>query len=176
MVDWPALVVAIAVPNLGGVIIGFVVSKNLSWYAKLKKPSFNPPNWLFGVAWTILYTLMGVASYLIYEDGGFEKNLIPLLIYAGNLIFNFLWSIIFFGLHFIMLGFFDIVVVVVSAVAIAVVFYPVNHVATYLLIPYIAWGLFASLLNFAIWSLNGPGPGSTFQTKKPEEVKMQEVN
>ena len=103
MGDWAALIISIIIPNLGGFVIGLIVSKNIPWYNNLKQPSFRPPNWLFGVAWTILYTLMGVSSYLIYEDGGFSQNAVPLGIYAGNVVLNWLWSIIFFGCHLIML-------------------------------------------------------------------------
>ena len=95
-----ALLIAIGVPEISGALIGILTSYNVkTWYGKLKKPSFCPPNWIFGVVWPVLYAVIGLASYLIYEDGGFRAQLVPLAVYISNLVVNNLWSVIFFGAH-----------------------------------------------------------------------------
>jgi tryptophan-rich sensory protein len=164
MGDWETLLIAVGTPEILGALVGILTSHNIkTWYNNLKKPSFCPPDWIFGVVWPVLYALIGVASYLIYEDGGFQAQLLPLAVYISNLAVNNLWSVVFFGAHQIFLAFLDILLVDGTAIAAFVLFYPVNKVAAYLLVPYIVWVSFASALNFAIWRLN---PGSTLKATK----------
>merc|ERR1711934_899224 len=88
-----SLVVAIGLPVAGGVLGSiYTVPAVKKWYPTLKKPSWTPPNWLFGPVWTALYTMMGVASYRVWKQGGFEKQGIPLALYAVQLALNFSWS------------------------------------------------------------------------------------
>ncbi len=126
-----------------------------SWYAYLTKPSFNPPNWIFGPVWTTLYILMGVALYLVWQQGlkkSFVKNSFYLFIL--QLILNSAWSITFFGLQNPGLAFIIIILLWLIILMLIIRFYKINKTAAYLLIPYILWVSFASLLNFSIWQLN----------------------
>lgn len=134
----------------------FTTPKIATWYQGVTKPFFNPPNYLFGPVWTILFILMGISLYIIwtskFKDKVYKKEVI--IIFAIQLVLNIIWSIIFFGLEFPMLAFFEIIALWVSILATIVGFYKISKVASFLLIPYILWVSFASVLNFFIWKLN----------------------
>lgn len=140
---------------LGAGIIGsvFTTSAIPVWYASLFKPSFSPPNFLFGPVWTALYILMGVAVYLISESKGKKINQ-ALGLFWFHLGVNVAWSYLFFGLRNPFLGFVWIVFLWFLIVAVAQKFYKINKQAAYLLLPYLAWVSFATYLNFSIWRLN----------------------
>jgi tryptophan-rich sensory protein len=125
------------------------------WYATLQKPSFNPPNWLFGPVWTFLFIAMGVSLYLIWQRG-LEKpeTKKAFVFFIVHLLFNVLWSVIFFGLKNLGLAFGEIIILWVMILALALNFYKIDKVAGILLIPYLCWVSFASFLNFAISRLN----------------------
>lgn len=90
----------VAVPLLGSLINSRITRSNMrEWYEKLKFPWFRPPNWVFAPVWTTIYTCMGVSSYLIWREGGFEQQALPLAIYGGQVLLNAAWSPIFFGQH-----------------------------------------------------------------------------
>ena len=90
----------VALPLLGGFLSGRSTSNSIrDWYEKLKLPSYRPPNWLFAPVWTSIYTCMGVSSYLIWREGGFEEQALPLAVFGGQLLLNFAWSPLFFGQH-----------------------------------------------------------------------------
>jgi tryptophan-rich sensory protein len=132
----------------------FTTPSIASWYQYLKKPSFAPPNWLFGPAWTLFYFLMAVAAFLVWREKE-NKNIKPaLLIYLIHLVFNAFWSIIFFGLKNLSLAFFEIIILWILILITIIKFYKIKPLAGFLLIPYILWVTFASILNFAIWMLN----------------------
>ncbi len=120
----------------------------------LNKPVFSPPNWIFGPMWSLLYILMGVGLYLIWESekGGLRTR--ALKVFFIQLAFNFAWSFIFFEFRLIGVAFFEIILVWISVLAMILTFYPVNKKAALLQIPYILWVTFASALNGAIWILN----------------------
>lgn len=126
-----------------------------TWYQTLQKPSFSPPNWVFGPVWTILYFLMGVAAYLVWIKG-LEKRVVKtaLSFFIAQLIFNFFWSILFFGLHSPILGLIDILILWILIVITVIKFYKISKTASYLLIPYLLWVSFATILNLAIVLLN----------------------
>jgi translocator protein len=124
------------------------------WYERLTKPSWRPPNQLFAPVWSVLYLMIAVSGWLIWRETGFVGATLPLAIYALQLVLNAAWTPLFFGLHRIDLGFFDIVLVWLSIVATIVLFYPIHSVAAMLLLPYLAWVTFAAALNFAVWRLN----------------------
>ena len=124
------------------------------WYARLKKPSWRPPNRLFAPVWAALYLMIAVAGWLIWRQAGFAGAGLPLAVYALQLVLNAAWSPLFFGLRRPDLGFIDIVLVWVSIIATIVLFCPIHVVAALLLVPYLAWVSFATALNFAIWRLN----------------------
>ena len=122
-----------------------------AWYATLAKPSFNPPNWIFAPVWTTLYVLMAIAAWLVWRRGNART---PLVLFALQLVLNSAWSLLFFGLHRVDLALIDIVLLLAAIAATALSFRPRSAVAALLLVPYLAWVSFATMLNFAIWRLN----------------------
>ena len=112
------------------------------------------PNRLFGPVWTFLYLTIAVSGWLVWREAGFAGAVLPLAIYALQLVLNAAWTPLFFGLHRADLGFFDIVLLWLSIIATISLFYPIHLGAALLLLPYLAWVTFAAALNFAIWRLN----------------------
>lgn len=150
------LMLFIAVCQLAG-LIGTIFTFDAipTWYATLNKPFFNPPNYLFGPVWTVLYTLMGISAYLIYREGTKKKDVKEALnIFWIQLILNSLWSIIFFGMKNPSLAFVEIIFMWVAILVTIIKFYKVSKTAAYLLIPYLLWVSFASILNLSIVLLN----------------------
>lgn len=146
------LVTSIAICQGTGIIGAvFTVSSIQNWYNFLNKPSFGPPNWLFGPVWTILYFLMGISLYWIWikkEKGNALK------IFAVHLALNANWSLVFFGLHNIFLALINIVVLWILILIVMVKFYKIEKKASLILIPYLLWVSFATILNYNIWLLN----------------------
>lgn len=124
------------------------------WYAGLKKPSWNPPNWLFGPVWSALYTIMAVAAWLVWRRGGFPSQRAALSLFLLQLLFNALWSPLCFGARNLGFGLVDIVLLWLALTATVVAFYRAYRLAGALLVPYLAWVTFASALNFTLWRLN----------------------
>lgn len=124
------------------------------WYERLAKPSWCPPNWLFGPAWLVLYSSIAVSGWLVWRDGEPGAVLIPLAIYAVQLVLNALWSAIFFGLRRPDLALLEVVLLLVSIGATIVAFYFVSQIPAVLLIPYFLWVGFAATLNLSIVKLN----------------------
>lgn len=125
------------------------------WYQSLEKPSWTPPDWLFGPAWTTLYILMGVAAWLVWRHGGWRSQKRPLTLFVVQVVLNALWSIFFFGMRNPGLGMVEIVVLWLAILATLIAFWRVSRVAGGLMVPYLGWVTFAAALNFAIWRLNG---------------------
>jgi len=135
----------------------FTVEAISGWYATINKPSFNPPSWVFSPVWTILYTLMGIAAYLVWKDRNKKKIKtanIALTFFGIQLVLNGLWSILFFGLNSPSLAFFEIMLLWIAIIFTIIYFFKINKTAAYLLIPYILWVSFAAFLNLNIWILN----------------------
>ena len=132
----------------------FTVSSIDTWYVTLTQPSFAPPSWVFGPVWVMLYTLMGVAAYLVWRKRKNSTSRMALKVYGAQLVLNALWSIIFFGLHRPDVAFFEIVLLLGCIIWTTVLFWRVDPRASWLMMPYIAWVSFASMLNAAIWVLN----------------------
>lgn len=122
----------------------------------IRKPSWNPPNWLFGPVWASLYILMGVALWLVLSSIHWNSPQaeVPILLFVVQLFFNFLWSAIFFGLRRIGLALAEIILLWVSILLNLLEFYAINPLAGLLLIPYLAWVSLASCLNASVWWLN----------------------
>ena len=150
------LIIAIAIPVLVGAISGyFTITGVESWYQTIQKPSWNPPNWIFGPVWTTLYVMMGIALWVVWkEDTSRELKMIAFILFAAQLLLNFFWSLIFFKLEQPGWAFAEIVVLWVAILATIFAFGQVNKVAAWLLVPYIAWVSFAGMLNYTIWRLN----------------------
>ena len=154
------LVIAIAVPVVVGGLPGFATARGVStWYSTLVKPSINPPAWVFGPVWTVLYIMMGVAAYLVWLRGvdadGVRAALAVFVIQLG---LNGLWSILFFGIRQPGLALVEISVLWVAIGATSWLFWRVVPAAGVLLLPYWAWVSFATILNASLWWLNrSPG-------------------
>jgi tryptophan-rich sensory protein len=148
------LIVSILLPLIIGGISGYYTASNIqSWYITLIKPSFNPPNYLFGPVWTTLYIIMGISFYMIWSSTKINKNKL-IGIYLFQLILNFLWSFIFFKYHAIGIAAIEIVVLWLSILTMIIMFYKNNKWAALINIPYLLWVSFASVLNISIYLLN----------------------
>jgi benzodiazapine receptor len=153
--DFVKLVVAFAASFLAAILGTLFTIPNIpSWYVSLNKPSFSPPDWLFGPVWTILYILMAVAIFLIWRRPESKQRDSAIALYAAQLIMNVLWSIAFFGLHSVLLGLALIVVLFVLLLLTTYEFYKISKPAAYAMVPYVLWVGFAELLNGAIYLLN----------------------
>lgn len=150
------LIIAIIVSELAGIVGSFfTVSAIPTWYAALEKPALNPPSWVFGPVWGILYLLMGVAAFLVWRKGWGRKEIkAALCVFGAQLFLNTIWSIIFFGLHNPGWALVNIIALWLAIIWTIIVFYKISKPAAYLLVPYILWVSFASYLNYAIWVLN----------------------
>ena len=146
----------IIVCQLAGIIGSFFTLPAIpGWYDTLIKPALNPPNWLFGPAWTVLYTFMGIAVFLVLKSSLKEKQIKKALIVFGlQLLLNTSWSIVFFGLQNPALAFINIILLLFLILWTIAIFYKISKPAAYLLLPYLAWVGFASYLNYSIWLLN----------------------
>jgi len=173
------IVVSIIICELAGIIGAFFTTPAIgAWYGGLNKPSFSPPNWIFGPVWTALFVLMGISLYLVWSkkwrvknelrfkdrkpanklsqkflSGSWQKANI-ILIFVLQLVLNVLWSIIFFGFHFPGLAFFELLMLWFAIVFTIVNFYRVSKSAAWLLLPYVLWVSFAGILNYFLWILN----------------------
>ncbi len=141
----------LAIGALGALVTAPAIA---SWYPTIAKPSFNPPNWIFGPVWTTLYVLMAIAAWLVWRRPAPPVTRTALLLFVLQLVLNSVWSLLFFGLHRIDLALIDIILLLASIIATTIAFYRHSLVAAWLLIPYLAWVSFATVLNFAIWRLN----------------------
>ena len=154
--DFGKLLLAVVVCLLagyGGSI--FTTSSISTWYRALEKPAFTPPSWVFAPVWTILYIMMGVAAYLVWRQGLSKGTVrVALVMFLAQLALNTLWSFLFFGLRSPSLGLLSIVTLWVAIVLTVAYFARVAWVAALLLLPYLLWVTFASLLNYTIWRLN----------------------
>lgn len=151
MVATGSIVVCLAVGAIGSLATASAIT---GWYATLTKPWFNPPNWLFGPVWTVLYILMGVSLARLLLARFSRQRLEALITFGGQLIFNLLWSPLFFGVHAIAAALVVIVLMWIGIVATIGYAWRVDRLAALLLMPYILWVSFASILNAALWWLN----------------------
>ncbi len=148
-------IISIFIAQAAGLIGSvFTASSVRDWYLVLTKPSWNPPSWIFSPVWITLYTLMGIAAALVWKKKDLPGAKLALGIYGIHLIFNALWSILFFGFKNPGLAFGEIIILLILILIITVLFWRINPVAGLLMLPYIAWVSFASYLNYTIWQLN----------------------
>ena len=124
------------------------------WYADLAKPTWTPPNWLFGPVWTILYILMAVASWMVWRQREHPGARSALVSYVVQLILNGLWSWIFFGQQRMGLALLDLLILWIAVLATLILFWRVRGSCGLLLLPYLVWITFAGVLNLALWHLN----------------------
>jgi translocator protein len=149
------LVVSLILPLGVGSISGiFTTAEIPSWYETLNKPSFNPPNWVFGPVWTTLYFLMGISLFLVWKQlPGRERNR-AILVFMIQLFLNFCWSFLFFYFHQLGLALVEILLLWLSIFLMILLFYRLRPLAAYINIPYILWVTFATVLNAAYYFLN----------------------
>ena len=124
------------------------------WYASLEKPTFNPPNWLFSPVWILLYLLMGVMLYILWQNLPKIEAKIALTYFLIQLSLNMLWSVIFFGLKWPMVAFIEIIILWIFILLTIIKSSKVSKASVYLLMPYLLWVSFAAVLNFYLWRLN----------------------
>ncbi len=150
------LVISLFIPLFVGFFGSLFTTPSIAnWYLALNKPSFNPPNWVFGPAWTTLFILMGIALFIIWTKGRENKQFrTALILFAFQLVFNFLWSLIFFTFHNPGIALIDIAVLWILIALNIYYFYKINKTAAWLPVPYILWVSFASVLNYMIFILN----------------------
>lgn len=149
-------IIAISIPLIVGATSGFFTVTGVeSWYQTIQKPSWNPPGWIFGPVWTALYIMMGIALFLVWkEDTSEELKKIALALFAVQLILNFFWSFIFFNQQQPGWALVEIIAMWFFILLTLFAFAQVNKTAAWLLVPYISWVSFATILNYTIWQLN----------------------
>lgn len=149
------LITSLAISFSAALVGTMATTPNIpTWYATIEKPFFNPPNWIFGPVWTILYVLIGISLYLLWTHETNKSKTHVYLIFIGQIWLNALWSLVFFGLHQVWFAFGIIVLLLTGIIALMRAYWPFSRVAAYLLIPYLLWVLFASALNLSIALLN----------------------
>jgi benzodiazapine receptor len=149
------LVVSLLVPlAIGGLAGAFTAEAIPEWYASLNQPSFNPPNWVFGPVWTILYIILGISLFIIWKLESGKKRNLAIFIFMVQILLNFGWSLFFFYFKMIGLALIDIAALWIMIVVMLVRFHKLNPLAAYINIPYIVWVTFATVLNADYFSLN----------------------
>jgi len=149
------LVISIVLCQIAGLLGSFFTTPAIpTWYKTLNKPFFTPPNWIFGPVWVSLFILMGISLFLVWRKPDHPKFKPALLFFSVQFILNVLWSAAFFGLQSPLLGLIDIILLWIAILLTILNFFKVSKVAGMLLMPYLLWVSFASLLNFSLWILN----------------------
>ncbi len=150
-----SLVICIAIPLLVGGVSAFITMGAMETFESVEQPALSPPSWLFPVVWTLLYILMGIASYLILRSSASSADIkMALKLYGIQLFFNFFWSIIFFNFRLYVLAFIWLAVLWVAVLFTIILFYRISKASAYLMVPYLIWLTFAAYLNLAIAILN----------------------
>ena len=153
----PKLIAMVLVCEAAGGLGAIATSKSVStWYPTLEKPSFNPPDWIFGPVWTTLYALMGVALYRVSEAQEGEPGVVRMaqVLFGLQLGLNTLWSFLFFGRRSPLAALIEIVALWIAILATTLAFWRISRGAALLLLPYLAWVSFAAVLNFELWRRN----------------------
>ncbi len=137
-------------------VIGSIWTKETvsTWYPTLIKPSWTPPDWVFGPVWTLLYVMIAISGWLIYRAKDSHHRSVALIFYGVQLALNFMWSFLFFALRSPLLGLIDILSLLVLIGLTIIKAWPVRRLGSFLLIPYFLWVIYASALNIGIWMLN----------------------
>ena len=143
------LIITFSASFVGGMV---TIRFKEPWYSQLIKSNFNPPDWVFAPVWTTLYLMMTLAIWFYWHSKNREMN--TLYIYFIHIVFNTTWSIIFFGLHQILLALIVLVILIILIIILIIKFKRVNYVSTYLMIPYLLWSCYALFLNFNLLILN----------------------
>lgn len=154
-IDWVKLVISVLFPLTIGLIgSSFTMAAIPVWYEGLNKPAFNPPNEIFGPVWTFLYVLMGIAFYIVWNTKKHALKSIALSFFIFQIVLNLLWSFLFFGVKSPLLALIEIFVLWSMILVTLILFYWIKRQAGWLMVPYLAWVTFATILNFSIVVLN----------------------
>jgi translocator protein len=149
------LLASLSLPLGLGAIAGLFTAEAVpEWYETLNRPSFNPPNWLFGPVWTALYLLMGISFFLIWKQSASKERSFAIIAFLLQLSLNFCWSFIFFYFNMIGFALIEIVFLWISIVIMFFLFYKIKPIAAYINIPYFLWVTFAAILNASYYFLN----------------------
>ncbi|RPH32041.1 MAG: tryptophan-rich sensory protein [Bacteroidales bacterium] len=148
-------VISLLLPLSLGAIAGMFTAQAVpEWYATLNQPSFNPPNWVFGPVWTMLYLILGFSFFLIWKQERSKLRNKAILIFLVQMVLNFGWSFLFFYYHLIGFALFEIIILWASIIGMIVMFYKIKPLAAYLNVPYFLWVTFATILNAGYYFLN----------------------
>ena len=154
-INWKTLIFFVAIPLLVGGVASLISRESMAMFDRLTKPPLAPPGWLFPLVWTILYTFMGLASYLVFTSQKDQNEIkLALQIYTLQLAFNFFWTILFFNFELYFFAFFWLLALLALLILTTILFYKVSKPAAYLMIPYIIWVTLAAYLNLGIALLN----------------------
>ena len=153
-IKWKQLALSLAIPLLVGGVSAFLTKDSMEKFSNLNQPPLSPPGWLFPIVWTILFILMGIASYIVSLSHRDTEKKKALFIYGLQLAVNFFWSIIFFNLGRYLLAFIWLLLLLVLIIITTLDFKKFSKTAAYLMIPYILWVIFAGYLNFGVYILN----------------------
>jgi tryptophan-rich sensory protein len=149
------LVISLLLPLSVGAVAGMFTSQAVPiWYASLNRPSFNPPNWVFGPVWTSLYILLGISFFLIWKEYPSKERNLAIKIFSIQMLLNFAWSFLFFYFNLIGVALIEIILLWASIAAMIYLFYKIKPFAAYLNIPYLLWVSFATILNAGYYFLN----------------------
>ena len=152
MIKWKNLIISIIIPNVLG-FLGSLIGNVQDGFEGIIKPSFTPPAIVFPIAWTILYVLMGVSSYIISESNSENKSR-ALTIYGIQLLLNASWTFFFFNLNWFLFSFILVIIILVLVFIMIKEYYSINKIAAYLQIPYVLWLIFAAILSYNVYLLN----------------------
>lgn len=149
-------VVTVPAIVLLGMLSGYLSNSGYSnpWFEALRKPGFMPPGWVFGVAWTILYIMLGLSLAMLLHAKGAEKRERAIILFALGLVLNFAWSPLFFGMHKVTIALSVIAAMIVCTIGLIFALWKIRIVAALLLYPYLGWLMFATALNYKIMELN----------------------
>jgi tryptophan-rich sensory protein len=149
------LIISILLPLSVGAIAGMFTSQAVPiWYASLNRPSFSPPNWVFGPVWTSLYVLLGISFFLIWKEKASKERDLAIKVFSIQMLLNFAWSFLFFYFNLIGVALIEIILLWTSIAAMMYLFYKIKPFAAYLNIPYLLWVSFATILNAGYYFLN----------------------
>lgn len=151
-IQWKKLLICLAIPLATGGLSALLTKNSMAAFEAVSKPPLSPPGWLFPVVWTILYILMGIASYLIFTSQ--KPQNAALTLYGIQLIFNFFWSLVFFNLKLYLFSFLWLVALWCIILKTLQLFFQISRPAGWMMVPYLLWVTFAGYLNLFIYLLN----------------------
>jgi tryptophan-rich sensory protein len=153
-IQWKKLIICVLIPLAVGGLSAWLTRNSMESFDNLTKPPLSPPGWLFPVVWSILFVLMGIASYLVLVSDKPARSKTALTVYGIQLAFNFFWSIIFFNFEMYLFAFIWLMILWLLIILTTVLFWRIDKRAGYLMLPYLVWVTFAAYLNFGIYLLN----------------------